>query len=246
MSATLDTGSMPGVLSRAETQTERPPESAICKKLAHKVAVVTGGSTGMGLATAKRFVQEGVDHVFITGRRKDVLDAAIAEIGEKATGIPGDVASLNDLDRLYESVKGYGRKLDVVFANAGIAQLAPFGTVDEKFYDLHYDANLKGLFFTVQKSLPLLNDGASIILNASIATVQGFSGISVYSATKAAVRSFARTWANDLAGSVILMKSPKPSHFSRRLKRVTSLGSNCSSMAASPKSDGTQRKDPTS
>jgi NAD(P)-dependent dehydrogenase (short-subunit alcohol dehydrogenase family) len=188
MSATLETTSMPGVLSRAETQTERPPEGEICKKLAHKVAVITGASSGMGLATAKRFVQEGVDHVFITGRRKDVLDAAVAEIGEKATGIPGDVASLNDLDRLYESVKEYGRKIDVVFANAGIAQLAPFGTVDEKFYDLHFDANVKGLFFAVQKALPLLNDGASIILNASIATVKGFSGISVYSATKAAVR----------------------------------------------------------
>src|SRR6266481_5839625 len=136
-------------------------------KFTGKVAVITGGSTGMGLATAKRFVQEGVDHVFITGRRKDVLDVAVGEIGEKATGIPGDVASLNDLDRLYESVKGYGRKVDVVFANAGIAQLAPFGTVDEKFYDLHFDANVKGIFFTVQKALPLMNDGGSIILTGS-------------------------------------------------------------------------------
>jgi NAD(P)-dependent dehydrogenase (short-subunit alcohol dehydrogenase family) len=212
MSATLETASMPGVPSRAETQTERPPESAICKKLAHKVAVITGGSTGMGLATAKRFVQEGVDHVFITGRRKDVLDAAVAEIGQKATGIPGDVASLNDLDLLYESVKGYGRKLDVVFANAGIAQLGPFGTVDEKFYDLHFDANVKGLFFTVQKSLPLLNDGASIILNASIASVKGFSGISVYSATKAAVRSFARTWTNELREHRIRVNAISPGH----------------------------------
>ena len=123
-------------MSGAEPRTERQPEREICKKLAHKVAVITGASTGMGLATAKRFVQEGVDHVFITGRRKDVLDVAVGEIGEKATGIPGDVASLNDLDRLYESVKGYGRKIDVVFANAGIAQIAPFGTVDEKFFDL--------------------------------------------------------------------------------------------------------------
>jgi NAD(P)-dependent dehydrogenase (short-subunit alcohol dehydrogenase family) len=166
----------------------------------------------MGLATAKRFVQEGADHVFITGRRKEVLDGAVTEIGDKATGIPGDVASLNDLDALYESVKGYGRKLDVVFANAGISQLAPFGTVDENFYDLHFDANVKGLFFTVQKLLPLLNDGASIILNASIATVKGFPGISVYSATKAAVRSFARTWTNELRERHIRVNAISPGH----------------------------------
>jgi NAD(P)-dependent dehydrogenase (short-subunit alcohol dehydrogenase family) len=172
--------------------------------------VITGGSTGMGLATAKRFVQEGADHVFITGRRKDVLDGAVAEIGRKVTGIPGDVASLNDLDRLYESVKGFGRKLDVVFANAGIAQQAPFGSVDEKFYDLHFDANVKGLFFTVQKLLPLLNDGASIILNASIATIKGFAGLSVYSATKAAVRSFARTWTNELRERRIRVNAISP------------------------------------
>jgi NAD(P)-dependent dehydrogenase (short-subunit alcohol dehydrogenase family) len=164
----------------------------------------------MGLATAKRFVQEGADHVFVTGRRKDVLDGAVAEIGDKATGIPGDVASLNDLDRLYESVNGYGRKLDVVFANAGVARHAPFGSVDEKFYDLHFDANVKGLFFTVQKALPLLNDGASIILNASIATIKGFPGLSVYSATKAAVRSFARTWANELRERRIRVNAISP------------------------------------
>jgi NAD(P)-dependent dehydrogenase (short-subunit alcohol dehydrogenase family) len=166
----------------------------------------------MGLATAKRFVLEGADHVFITGRRKDALDAAIAEIGEKATGVPGDVASLNDIDRLYESVDGYGRKIDVVFANAGISQIAPFGTVDEKFYDLHFDANVKGLFFTVQKALPLLKDGASIILNASIATIKGFPGISVYSATKAAVRSFARTWTNELRERHIRVNAISPGH----------------------------------
>lgn len=182
------------------------------KKLAGKIAVITGGSTGMGLATAKRFVQEGVDHVFITGRRRDTLDAAIAEIGEKATGVPGDVSSLNDLDRLYESVDGYGRKLDVVFANAGISQVAPLGTVDERFFDLHFDANVKGLFFTVQKALPLLKDGASIILNASIATTKGFPGISVYSATKAAVRSFARTWTNELRERHIRVNAISPGH----------------------------------
>ncbi|MGC1360692.1 MAG: SDR family oxidoreductase [Silvibacterium sp.] len=176
------------------------------------MAIITGGSTGMGLATAKRFVLEGVDHVFITGRRKDTLEVAVAEIGEKATGIPGDVGSLDDLDRLYESVDGYGRKIDVVFANAGISQHASLGTVDEKFFDLHFDANVKGLFFTVQKALPLLKDGASIILNASIATIKGFPGISVYSATKAAVRSFARTWTNELRERHIRVNAISPGH----------------------------------
>jgi NAD(P)-dependent dehydrogenase (short-subunit alcohol dehydrogenase family) len=210
MSTTIETTPKSDALRQAETQSGR--QSEISKKLAHKVAVITGGSTGMGLATAKRFVQEGADHVFITGRRQDILDGAVGEIGEKATGIAGDVGSLNDLDRLYESVKGYGRKLDVVFANAGIAQLAPFGTVDEKFYDRHFDANVKGLFFTVQKSLPLLNDGASIILNASMATVKGFSDISVYSATKAAVRSFARTWTNELRQRRIRVNAISPGY----------------------------------
>lgn len=180
------------------------------KKLAGKVAVITGGSTGMGLATAKRFVLEGADHVFITGRRKDALESAVAEIGEKVTGVPGDVASLSDLDRLYESVNGYGRHIDVVFANAGISHQAPFGTVDEKFFDLHFDANVKGLFFTVQKALPLLKDGSSIILNASVATIKGFPGISVYSATKAAVRSFARTWTNELRERRIRVNAISP------------------------------------
>jgi len=124
----------------------------------------------------------------------------------------GDVANLNDLDRLYESVKRYGRRLDVIFANAGIALQAPFGNVDEKFFDLHFDANVKGLFFSVQKGLPFLNDGGSIILNASIATTKGFPGISVYSATKAAVRSFARTWTNELRDRRIRVNAISPGH----------------------------------
>jgi NAD(P)-dependent dehydrogenase (short-subunit alcohol dehydrogenase family) len=198
--------------SPAELKTRAELSRAGAKRLAGKIAVITGGSTGMGLATAKRFVLEGADHVFITGRRKDALDAAVAEIGEKASGVPGDVATLSDLDRLYESVEGYGRKLDIVFANAGVSQIAPFGTVDEKFYDLHFDANVKGLFFTVQKALPLLKDGASIILNASIATIKGFPGISVYSATKAAVRSFARTWTNELRDRRIRVNAISPGH----------------------------------
>jgi NAD(P)-dependent dehydrogenase (short-subunit alcohol dehydrogenase family) len=181
-------------------------------KLTGKVAVITGGSTGMGLAAAKRFVQEGLDHVFITGRRKDVLDAAVAEIGQKVTGIPGDVANLNDLDRLYEAVEKYGRKLDVIFANAGVARLAPFGTVDEQFFDLHFGANVKGLFFSVQKGLPFMNDGGAIILTGSIADIKGFPAMSVYSATKAAVRSFARTWINDLRSRRIRVNVLSPGH----------------------------------
>jgi NAD(P)-dependent dehydrogenase (short-subunit alcohol dehydrogenase family) len=182
------------------------------KRLAGKIAVITGGSTGMGMATARRFVLEGADHIFITGRRMDALESAVAEIGEKATGVPGDVANLSDLDRLYESVDGYGRKIDVVFANAGVSQQAAWGSVDEKFYDLHFNANVKGLFFTVQKALPLLKDGASVILNASIATIKGFPGISVYSATKAAVRSFARTWTNELRERHIRVNAISPGH----------------------------------
>src|SRR5258708_16757050 len=181
-------------------------------KFAGKIAVVTGASTGMGLATAKRFIQEGMDHVFITGRRKEALDAAVAEIGRNVTGVQGDVANLGDLDRLYEAVKKQNRKIDVIFANAGVAQLAPFDAVEEKFFDLHFDANVKGLFFSVQKALPLMNDGGAIIVNASIATIKGFSGMSVYSATKAAVRSFARTWTNELRERRIRVNAISPGH----------------------------------
>ena len=131
------------------------------KKFSGKIAVVTGGSTGMGLATAKRFVQEGMDHVFITGRGKDALDAAVAEIGKNVIAVQGDVSNLADLDRLYDTVKKREPKIDIIVANAGLAKLAPFGTVDEKFFDLHFDANVKGLFFSVQKGLLLMKDGGS-------------------------------------------------------------------------------------
>src|ERR1700751_3474978 len=181
-------------------------------KFSGKIAVVTGGSAGMGLATAKRFVQEGMDHVFITGRGKDVLDAAAAEIGKNVTAVQGDVANLSDLDHLYEAVRKQNRKIDVIFANAGIAQLTPFVSVDEKFYDRHFDANVKGLFFTVQKGLSLMNDGGAIILTASIATIKAFPEISVYSATKAAVRSFARTWTNELRERRIRVNAISPGH----------------------------------
>jgi NAD(P)-dependent dehydrogenase (short-subunit alcohol dehydrogenase family) len=182
------------------------------KKFAGKIAVVTGGSTGMGLSTAKRFVQEGMDHVFITGRRKDTLDAATAEIGKNVTAVQGDVANLSDLDRLYDAVKKHHRPIDIIFANAGLAKLASFGTVDEEFFDLHFDANVKGLFFSVQKILPLMKDGGSIILNGSIADIKGFPAMSVYSATKAAVRSFARTWTNDLRDRRIRVNVLSPGH----------------------------------
>jgi NAD(P)-dependent dehydrogenase (short-subunit alcohol dehydrogenase family) len=182
------------------------------KKFAGKVAVITGGSSGMGLATAKRFVEEGMDHVYITGRRRDTLDAAAAEIGRNATAVQGDVANLADLDRLYDTVEKQNRKIDVLFANAGVSQPRPIGSVDEEFFDLHFDANVKGLFFTVQKALPLLNDGASVILNGSIATIKGFPGISVYSATKAAVRSLARTLTNELRDRHIRVNTLSPGH----------------------------------
>jgi NAD(P)-dependent dehydrogenase (short-subunit alcohol dehydrogenase family) len=184
----------------------------MANKFEGKIALISGASTGMGLATAKRFVQEGMEHVFITGRRQDALDRAVVEIGRNVTAVPGDVANLCDLDRLYETVKKQNGKIDVIFANAGVAQLAAFGAVDEKFYDLHFDANVKGLFFMVQKGLPFLNDGGSIILTGSIADFKGFPATSVYSATKAAIRSFARTWTNELRDRRIRVNTVSPGH----------------------------------
>jgi NAD(P)-dependent dehydrogenase (short-subunit alcohol dehydrogenase family) len=181
-------------------------------KFAGKVAVVTGGSTGIGLATAKRFVREGMDHVFITGRRQDALDRAVKEIGTNVTAVRGDVASLADVDRLYDEVRKQNRKIDVIFANAGVSQLAPLDAVDEKFYDLHFDVNVKGVFFTVQKGLPLMNDGGSIVLTGSIADTKGFPSTSVYSATKAAVRSFARIWTSELKDRRIRVNTIGPGY----------------------------------
>jgi NAD(P)-dependent dehydrogenase (short-subunit alcohol dehydrogenase family) len=178
-------------------------------KLDGKIALVTGGNSGIGLATAKQFVNEGA-YVFITGRRDPELVAAVKEIGRNVTGVQGDVSNLGDLDRLFEQIKREKGKLDIVFANAGIAKIAPFGKITEEHYDSIFDTNVKGLLFTVQKALPLMPDGASIILNASIVASKGLSANSVYSATKAAVRSFARTWTTDLKGRRIRVNAVSP------------------------------------
>jgi NAD(P)-dependent dehydrogenase (short-subunit alcohol dehydrogenase family) len=178
-------------------------------KLEGKVALVTGGSSGIGLATAKRVVSEGA-HVFITGRRGAEVAAAAKEIGGNATGVQGDVSNLADLDRLYSQIKREKGTLDVLFANAGVAKYAPLGTITEELYDAIFDINVKGLVFTVQKALPLMPDGASIILNASIVGSKGLPSNSVYSATKAAVRSFARTWTTDLKDRRIRVNAVSP------------------------------------
>ena len=178
-------------------------------KLEGKIALVTGGNSGIGLATAKQFVNEGA-YVFITGRRDPELAAAVKEIGRNVTGVQGDVSNLGDLDRLFAQIKREKGKLDIVFANAGVAKYAPFGKITEELYDSIFDINVKGLLFTVQKALPLLPDRASIILNASIVASKGLPTNSVYSATKAAVRSFARTWTTDLKDRRIRVNSLSP------------------------------------
>jgi NAD(P)-dependent dehydrogenase (short-subunit alcohol dehydrogenase family) len=178
-------------------------------KLEGKVALITGGNSGIGLATAKQFVNEGA-YVFITGRRDPELAAAVKEIGRHVTGVQGDVSNLADLDRLFARIQQEKGTLDIVFANAGAATYAPFGKVTEEHYDSIFNINVKGLLFTVQKALPLLPDGASIILNASIVASKGLPANSVYSATTAAVRSFARTWTTDLKDRRIRVNAVSP------------------------------------
>jgi NAD(P)-dependent dehydrogenase (short-subunit alcohol dehydrogenase family) len=178
-------------------------------KLEGKIALITGGNSGIGLATAKEFVSEGA-YVFITGRREAELAAAKKQIGKNVTAIQGDVSSLDDLDRLFVQIKKEKGKIDILFANAGVARYAPLGTITEDFFDSIFDINVKGVLFTVQKSLPLLRDGGSIILNASIVATKGLSSNSVYSATKAAVRSFARTWTTDLKDRRIRVNAISP------------------------------------
>ena len=174
-----------------------------------KVAVITGGNSGIGLATAQRFVEEGAD-VFITGRRQSELDAAVKQIGKNVTGVQGDVSNLADLDRLYDTVKEQKGRIDVLFANAGIIELAPLGSITESHFDKIFNINVKGLLFTVQKALPLFQDGGSIILTASINSSKGFETSTVYSATKAAIRSFARTWTVDLKHRKIRVNAISP------------------------------------
>ena len=178
-------------------------------KLDGKIALITGGTSGIGLATAKQFVNEGA-YVYISGRRAQELAAAVKEIDRNVTGVQGDMSNLADLDRLFAQVEREKGRLDVVFANAGIAQYAPLGKITEEHYDSIFDVNVKGLLFTVQKALPLMPDGGSIILNASIVASKGLPANSVYSATKAAVRSFARTWTTDLKDRHIRVNAVSP------------------------------------
>jgi NAD(P)-dependent dehydrogenase (short-subunit alcohol dehydrogenase family) len=183
-------------------------------RLQGKVALITGGNSGIGLATAKQFVNEGA-YVYISGRRDTELAAAVKEIGKNVTGIQGDVSNLSDLDRLFAQIKREKGKLDIVFANAGAAKFAPLGKITEEHYDSLFDSNLKGLLFTVQKALPLMPDGASIILNASTAGSKAPAPEwSVYSATKAAVRSFARSWTTDLKQRRIRVNAVSPGYTS--------------------------------
>ena len=167
------------------------------RKLEGKTAVITGGTEGIGLATARRFVEEGA-YVFITGRRQIELDQAVKAIGGNVCGVQGDVARLADLDRLFETVAKVKGRIDVVFANAGVVELVPIGAVTEEHFDTLFNINVRGTLFTVQKALALLNDGGSIILNGSVASVKGTAAWGVYAASKAALRSFVRTWTTDL------------------------------------------------
>jgi len=179
------------------------------KKLEGKIALITGGSAGIGLATAKQFVEEGA-YVYITGRRQPELNAAVASIGSNIKAIQGDVTKLADLDRIYAQIGKEKGRLDIVFANAGGGPLVPLGSITEEHYDSVFNVNVKAVVFTVQKALPLMPNGGSIVLNASIVSIKGFPAFSIYSATKAAVRSFARTWTMDLKDRGIRVNAVSP------------------------------------
>ena len=183
----------------------------MARKLEGKIAVVTGGTTGIGLATAKRFASEGAQ-VFVTGRRQSELGAAVAAIGSRATGVQADSANSSDLNRLYERVKAAAGRIDVLFVNAGGGSMAALGSITEEQFDDTFGRNVKGVVFTVQKALPLLVDGASVILTASNVSIKGTPAFSVYSASKAAVRNFARSWTLDLKsrGIRVNVLSPGP------------------------------------
>jgi NAD(P)-dependent dehydrogenase (short-subunit alcohol dehydrogenase family) len=170
----------------------------MASKLAGKVAVITAATSGMALATAKLFVEEGA-YVFITGRRQQQLDDAVKSIGKNAFGVQGDAGNLADLDRLYETVKREKGNIDILYASAGFVEFnIPLGSITEENFDNTFNINVRGTLFAVQKALPLMQDGGSIIMTGSIASVKGFPGFTTYNASKAAVRSFARTWTNDL------------------------------------------------
>ena len=199
-------------------------------KLADKVAVVTGGSSGIGLGIAKRFAQEGA-RVSITGRRQSQLDEAVASIGGNAVAIQGDTSNLADLDRVYETVKAQAGRIDVLAVNAGVYEIGTLGEITEEHFDRTFNTNVRGLLFTVQKALPLLSRGASVILTGSMVSIKGFASCSVYNASKAAVRSFARTWIVDLKGRDIRVNvlspgytaTPGLSHFMTDEERASAL-----------------------
>ena len=181
----------------------------MAKKLAGKIALVTGGSSGIGLATARRLIFEGAK-VVVTGRRQAELDAAVIELGRDALGVRGDVSNLTDLDHLYATIRDTFGHLDVLFANAGGGAFVPFGEITEEHFDKYFGINVKGTLFTAQKALPLMSQGGAIVLNGSMVTIKGLPGFSVYAATKAALRSFARTWAVDLKGRNIRVNLVSP------------------------------------
>jgi NAD(P)-dependent dehydrogenase (short-subunit alcohol dehydrogenase family) len=181
------------------TEFHTPIKGKIMGKLEGKVAVITGGSSGMALASAKRFVEEGA-YVFITGRRQEQLDEAVKAIGRNVSGVHGDAANLADLDRLFDTVKREKGKIDILFASAGKGEPLPLGQITEEHFDAAFDLNVRGTLFTVLKALPLFSDGGSIIMIGSNASAKGFPGFGVYAASKLALRSFARTWVNELKG----------------------------------------------
>src|SRR5271156_452690 len=193
-------------------------------KLEGKVAVITGGSSGMALASAKRFVEEGA-YVFITGRRQEALDEAVKLIGRNVTGVRGDAANLYDLDHLFDTVRKQKGKIDILCASAGRGEPAVLGEITEQHFDKEFGLIVRGTLFTAQKALPLINDGGSIILTGSVASVKGFPGFGVYAASKAALRSFARTWLNELKGRKIRVNVLSPGQVdtpdSQRLDQAT-------------------------
>jgi NAD(P)-dependent dehydrogenase (short-subunit alcohol dehydrogenase family) len=178
-------------------------------KLQGKVALITGGTSGIGLATARLFVAEGA-HVYVTGRRQEKVTEAVSEIGAGVTGVQGDVGNLADLDRLFKQIEREKGRLDIVFANAGAAEFGPLGHIDEAHFDRMFDGNVKGLLFTVQKALPLMPDGGAVVLTGSVVGSKGFGNNSVYAATKAAIRSLARTWTTDLKARKIRVNVVSP------------------------------------